>query len=190
MNHKEEREIALNDVTSELGEAYANWKTWEAAKDEHKREFFALADADVADRGLAIKMIEMPATTEGQARERVERHYPTWLIDELRASRIGEPVYEAVLRENPAYKPYTFTHEGMTYGRQISKGPVMLDDEWLAEDEPALYTQVTFELPWGDIIPLPVDQIPEDLVGRLTKYIYMGKPRASLSAPRPVKEES
>lgn len=189
MSNKE-REIALADVTTELGEAYTNWKTWEAAKEEHKLEFFALADIEVADRGVAIKMIELPAADEAQARARVERHHPAWLIDELRPTRNGDGNFQAVLRENAALKPFSFTHEGMTYARQISKGSVMLDDEWLADEDPALYAEVTFELPWGDIIPLPIDQISQELVGRLTKYIYHTKPRVSLAAPRAVKEEA
>lgn len=188
----DERLSSLDDVLPALYSAYTDWKAAEGEKNGFKDDFFRLADDEIRERGLAIKLVDIPGNSEGQARERVQRHYPEWDITELRPSRVseqGRDMWEAVLIENPSLKPFSQVLDGIKYARQISKGSVMIDDEWLGAEDPGMYMQVTYQLPWGDVIPLPLDELPKDLIGRLTKYIYTTPPRASLAAPRRLKTE-
>lgn len=187
----DERPSTLETLVPDLGIAYREWKGWEAAKEALKKEFFELADEAVGARGLAVKMIDMPAQDEQDARERVERHYPAWKIQELRLKRSNEVnMWEAVLIEDPSLKTFSYEHDGVKFGRTISRGSVMIDDEWLKVADPELYEQVTYPLPWGDRITVPIEMLETATLGRLTRYIYNSRPRASLAAPRAVKDES
>lgn len=167
-------------------------KIWTESKDKYRGDFFELANAAVAQRGLGVKLFDCMAANEGIARQRVEMHNPGFEIDILR-HRMPEGIHdetawEAVLKEDPALKPFSFEHEGYKYSRQISKGPVMVDDDWIAEEDPELLSQVTFDLPWGGYVLRPLEQMDPKIINRLGKYIYNSKPRVSLSV-REVKQD-
>lgn len=181
--------MSLEELAPKLGAAYRAWKEAEASKNECKDRFFALADEVLRKKGLAFTMVDYPAKDEGDARERVELHHPGWEIQELRRKPGNHPgIWQAVIIENPTYKPFVFEHEGVKYARSARKGDVMVDDDWLRDEEPELYEAVTFELPWGERVTRPVSTLDAELIGRLTKYIYNGKPRMALAAPRALGE--
>lgn len=179
--------LTLELVVPGLGEAYTAWKEAEADKNARKDEFFALADEAIYSRGVQVKIIDVEAPSEAAAVERAKLHYSAWRLELSRPHRWKANTYEVILWEDQSYKPFSFEHEGIKYSRTVSKGPVMVDDDWLADD-PELHEAVTFALPWGTIMR-PLETLDAELIGRLSKYIYQGLPRVSLSAPRPVKTE-
>lgn len=177
----------LEEVAPLLGHAYGEWKQYEGRKNEYKNDFFALADKALKGQTLATKVVEVEAETLAQARARVERHHSAWLIGLVRKTYEGR--FEIVLNEDPSLKPFSFEWEGVKYARTVSRGAVMIDDDWLAEAEPDLYEQVTIALPWGDRMAIPVEHLPAVVIGRLSRFLYNAKPTARLAAPRPVKAE-
>lgn len=182
--------LNLDMLAPLLGAAYQQWKTSEALKNKCKDRFFALANEALASKGLAFTMVEYPANDEADARERVLLHHPGWMIQELRPHVVKPGLWQAVIIEDPAYKPFSYEHGGVKYARQVSKGTVMVDDDWLRDENPELWETVTHELPWGEHVIKPMTLLDAETIGALTKYIYNSAPRASLAAPRPVKEET
>ena len=180
---------SLEEVCSDLGHNYAHWKKYETAKNASKDEFFALADDRVtSERGLAVKTFTFTAHGAVGARLRAERHNPGWIIDILRETD-EEGVWEASLVEDARYQAFSIDVDGFTYARQISRGSTMVDDEWIEEENPELFKEVTFELPWGERVMVPLENLRQEVLSRLRKYIYTGKPTVKLAAPKKVKEE-
>lgn len=179
----------MDEVVACLGMAYNAWKEHGQAKDQYRDEFFRLADEAIKRQGLALKLVDITAPSEEIAIERAKRHYPGWLIDTHRPHRIIEGQYEIVLIEDPSLKPHEHEYEGVKYARTIRRGSVMIDDEWLKEEDPELYEEVVYVLPWGATVMRPVETLDKEAIGRLSKYIYNDKPKVALSAPRPIKEE-
>lgn len=179
----------LEQVLPLLGDAYTQWKSYEGAKNDYKTEFFEHADVEVAKMGLALRMETYEAATELAAVERALLHHPGWLIDTARPHRHKAGVFEIVLKEDPALMPFSIEHDGVKYSRQISRGSVLVDDDWLQAENPELYEAVTFALPWGDRITVPVEHMPKEILALLTKYIYNARPTVRLAAPKAIKAE-
>lgn len=172
-----------------LGEAYGNWKSWEKAKDRYKDEFFELITEQLSELcGQPVRVRTYPGKSEAAARIRALLHNPGWLISSTRPSEHPELGWDFVMNEDAALLPFAIVVEGVKYGRSVAKGPVMVDDDWLAEDDPDLYTEVTYKLPWGVVITRPIETLSAETIARLGKYIYNGKPRVSL-AVREVKPD-
>lgn len=178
----------LDRVVEELGHSYSSWKKWGKDKEANRKAFFGLADEEVKKQGLALRLETCEAESMDAAEARVLLHNPGWKTDTKRPHRVEKDTYEFVLIEDPSLKAFSYEHNGVKYARQVSKGSVMLDDEWLKEDDPELYELVTFALPWGERIAVPVEHLQEPLLRKLTKYIYTGDPKVVLAPPREVKE--
>lgn len=181
--------LTLETLAPKLSTAYKGWKSAEKEKNDRKEDFFLLANAALIERGIAMKVIDIEAASEEQARERVTRHHPGWIIDLARPHRIHPGIFEVIVAEDPSKKSFSYEHEGVKYARQVRKGTVMVDDEWLMEDDPELYEAITFELPWGARVTRPIESLDKMVIAQLSKYIYNDEPRVSLAAPRKVKEE-
>lgn len=180
----------LDETVASLGWAYGLWKEHEAYKNEYKDEFFAHADRSIEKAGLALKLVTLVAPSHEKAIERVKRHNPTWRISESRKHPEIEGTFEIILEENPRYQPFTHEYEGVVYSRRVAKGPVMIDEEWLMEEDHELFLSACFELPWGQVVVRPIESLDAETIARLSKYIYNDKPRVTLAPPKAVKEDS
>jgi hypothetical protein len=65
----------------------------------------------------------------------------------------------------------------------------MLDDERLEEENPELYERAMYKLPWGDLVPRPVETLSTMDQTLIREYIYQGLPKIKLAAPRRASDE-
>lgn len=183
----------LLQCTTDLGASYKRWKIEEKAKNDDKEEFFALATEACISRGLRTQWVlidlneEAPSTTVEHV---IAREHPLWEIEERPLGTL-DGTYHVVLTENPDLKAFTYVNvdDGMVYSRQISQGSLMLDDERVQLVDPALWEEIIYELPWGAVTVRPIETLPAEIVARLQKYMYTGKPTVKLAAPRKAKPE-
>ncbi len=186
----------LFEATTELGQEYRAWKLHEKGKDDAKTCFFQIA-VDTMVQGIDhghtnLRTLTVPLAVQGDidlASERILQKYPRFEIVEIRGSELKG--YEAVIQEDPFYLSYTYVNlvDGMVYVRRVDDGPTLLDDERLESENPTLYKRVTYELPWGTRIPIPIDHLKVSDQKAIAEYIYTGKPIIKLPAPRKAKDE-
>lgn len=179
---------SLEEILCDLGEAYTAWKAYGADKDQHREEFFTYADEALVSQGLAMKLVTYPAADEEVARVRAALHNPGWTVEEARSHPGQEGNYEIILQEDPSLQPFSHEVDGVKYARQVSRGAVMIDENWLSEDDPELFEQVVYILPWGGYVVVPPHELSAEHLSRLAKYVYNDKPRVQLTV-RPVKAE-
>jgi len=188
----------LFEATTELGEEYRAWKKHEKNKDDAKTCFFQIAvdtmiqNIETGDTNLRTLTASVDVGLfgdENTARQRILQKFPRFEIIEIRNTRGGN--YEAVLQEDPFYLSYTYVNlvDEMVYQRRVDDGPTLLDDERLAVENPQLYKRVTYELPWGTRIPIPIDHLKLADQRLIKDYIYTGTPIIKLPAPRKAKAE-
>lgn len=173
-------------VVPELAKAYDDWKEAGTEKDLAKDKFYELANEAIVERGLATKAVVIDAPAEGLALRRARQHNPGWNVQSLRRESPG--TYAVVLIEDQALQAFSYEHEGRKVSRQVSRGSVLIDEEWLAEADPELLTKVTVKLPWGVLVPRPLESLDHQTIAALTSYLYNDKPRMSLSV-RAVKSD-
>jgi hypothetical protein len=181
----------MQEVTTDLGVHYRAWKDNEKAKDKDKARFWSLITAEASTSfplDEALFEVVGAGLTEQQARERAEKYNPRFAVDMIREVEDG---WEAIMVERPEFVPYTFVNveDGMVYQRQVVPGGQLLDDDRMREEDPDLYEEVTFELPWGDRIVRPLDALDPRTLADVQGYIYRGKPSVKLPAPRKATEE-
>lgn len=178
----------LNEITEQLAEAYADWKSGEKAKNKFRDQFFDAVNATVAEGNLAEKYASVNAPDESAARDRLRKQNPTWLIYELRQGE-GD-LWEAVLTEDPSYVPFTYVNKelGLVFHKQVSSGSAFIDDERLAEEDPELYEAVTY-VPEPERQLKNLEDLPPELLAKIADYIYEGRPTVKLTAPRKAKDE-
>lgn len=184
------RRKTLETVTERLGKQYDRWKKYEGKKDEEKLDFFELATAQESAKTLATQRVVLSRPlSEEDARAYLAKYYPRWNIATLGYS--DGNITRALLVEDPKLKTTSFVNprDGRVYTRQVDNGPAMLDDERLLAEDPDLYAKVTIKTPWGDPVLWPLDQLPDATLAQVQKYIYTGKPRVKLAAPRKAKPE-
>jgi hypothetical protein len=188
----------LFEATTELGQEYRAWKEHEKGKDDAKACFFSIAvdtmvqNIETGDTNLRTMTATVDVGLFGDeptARQRILQKFPRFEITEIRHIKAGR--YEAVIQEDPFYLSYTYVNlvDGMVYQRRVDDGPTLLDDERLAVENPQLYKRVTYELPWGDRIPIPIDHLKAVDRRSIGEYIYTGTPIIKLPAPRKAKSE-
>lgn len=207
----------LDDITTELGKAYKTWKSGEASKNKLKDEFFEVALAQHGD--LEEKYVVVEAESESEARARAVQYYPTFAVDDLQPHE-DEGKWEVILTELPKFK--TFSHvnpdDGMLYRRQISAGPILLDDERLWKEKPDLWRQV-MEIPnremirnvmyecnvdhteidekleelWdaydGPRVLKDFESMDPDTLSAVQDYVYQGPPTIKFAPPKKAKPE-
>lgn len=197
--HQEEAQMAVDEqskteglaeTTARLGTEYKTWKSAEKAKNEAKDDFFAQATA-AASEDLAQQVVEFIAPCEAVTQALVEdvtaKKHPGWVLIEWRQAPGIDGVIEAIIEEDPAFKPFTFLNEedGQVYSRQIATGAPLLDDEALQADDPDLWLAITEE----KRVLKPLDTLPDEQLAAVQKYIYFGKPTVKLAAPKKAKKE-
>lgn len=179
--------MSLEEVTSQLGLHYKEWKAAEKEKDKFKKEFFKLATEAVED-SLAEQVVDVGyrGMPEVDARNLLANGYPRWTVTDIRVSSDG---YEAILKENPALKKFSFVNaDGLMYERQVSVGSPIIDDEALQIQDPELYERITY-VPEPERVLRPLEELDADDLSALGQYIYDGKATVKLAAPRKAKTE-
>jgi hypothetical protein len=191
-------EMDLAGVTSTLGTHYTDWKQAEKDKNVWKDKFFAMATATVAeDHPLEEMLVTVDrrfAADEEAAQAYLAQYHPRFTVDALRLN--PDPVdngrtWEAILVENPAYVSYSFVNveDGMVYTRAVQDGPMLLDEKLLEQMDFDLYETLCFELPWGQTVMRPLDQLEPTELAAVRTYLYHGKPTIKLNPPRKAKAE-
>lgn len=180
----------MREVTLDLGIHYEAWKKNEKAKDKDKAHFFALINQIISEYEPEEMLYEVVgrALPEDKAIARAEKYNPRYEVEVIRASEHG---YEAIMVERPEFRSFVFVNaeDGMLYQRQVVDGGQLLDDERLRDEDPDLYEEATFELPWGERIVRPFDSLGPIFLAAVQQYIYRGKPTVKLPAPRQASDE-
>lgn len=180
---------SLNDLVDKLGQEYRAWKEAEGKKDELRKEFFKLVTEEVSDQ-LEEKYVTVTAILEEDVRDYVAKKYPRWEIIDLRPEGTIQDLWEVIIEENPEYKTYSYVdHDhGYVYTKQVSSGSMYVDDERLQQKDPDLYEQVTY-VPEPERKLRSLEELEPELLARLSEYLYEGRPKVSLAAPRKAKPE-
>jgi hypothetical protein len=185
------RKKTLKGVTKQLGNRYRMWKKNEKGKDTLKGEFFNLATEEIIKRGsLDTKTVVMKGPTEEDVRTRIPHYYPIFEVVEIKPNN-QDGWFSIILRELPEFKPFTYVNveDEAVYQRIVSSGSINLDEERLAEEDPELYTEVTFQPPTPPRELKPIDELTSQQLAELNDYIYESKPTVKLAPPRKAKPE-
>jgi len=220
----------LDRLTKKLGTTYDKYKKFDLelngkkGKSDQiglKKEFFSEATTAQAST-LAQKTTTVTATSWEKARDLVKRLNPTWVIKDegLKIGGNSDDTYTFILEENPEFKPFTYVNKETkrVWTKQVVETAPSLDDEWLQEEDPELWKEIT-EIPNRDVIANVVyecgvdshevdDRLEslweaydgprtlksfEDLTpeqhAKVQKYLYPGPPQVKLQAPRDAKPE-
>lgn len=203
-----------SEVIEDLAPAYLGWKSNEKDKNKFKDEFFEGITIELAQGELAEEVVTIEAKDEEQALDLISKGFPMWITEDVRPHPDEDGTYEVIIKENPAYLPFTIEFGEKVWGRQIASGSQMLDDERLIDEDPHLWYQVT-EFPNQEFLLAllaeddealeqekiehiervgenfgiqrqlkSLNDIPEELQPKLQKYIYEGKPVTKLPAPK------
>jgi hypothetical protein len=204
----------IEDVVGELSSAYFSAKTEGNKKDKLRLEFFELATKQQDEP--AEKVVATKARSESDARHIIEQRYPAWTISEIRATDGEGGYWEAIIEENPELQPFSIEHDGWIWERRIASGSIFVDDDRLGVDDPDLWKEVTdFEHreilenilyecgvdseevsakldALGEAYGLPrklrpLEELEAHHYAALQDYIYEGKPKVTLAAPKKVK---
>lgn len=184
--------MPLDAVCTLLGAHYADWKFAEKEKNKFKDMFFAYATERSGASEEVLVTVYGRGISEADAIERAEKYNPRFGVDVIRPSKDG---WEAIMVTRPEYTSFLYVNGDanvsprMVYQRQVVDGPPLLDDERMAADDPDLYAEITFELPWGERVVRPLHSLDASTLMRVQGYIYKGKPTVKLPAPRPATEE-
>lgn len=178
----------LSEVTTRLGKSYTRWRAEEKAKDKAKREFFDLVNEELAESELAEKICVIRATDQAKAEERASLENPGWIIDA--SMKEDENTYAFILKEDPAFRSYVYVNpdDRRVYTKTVVSGSVILDNERLREEDPALYEQVTYT-PEPERKIKPLSELTDIQAALLQEYMYEGKPVIKLLSPRRAKPE-
>jgi hypothetical protein len=170
----------IDEIISELAIAHPAWKQYEERKDKLRKEFFEAVTEEETQRELAEKVVEVEAADEGKARLLFEKRYPAWDVGTIRPHPDKDGIFEAIIKENPEFTPYTYTHSGKVFQRQVRAGGVYVDDDMLKADDPDLWEEVTEEVR----VLRPLEGLPAHTLARLQAYIFEGKPKLTFPSPK------
>jgi hypothetical protein len=182
----------IETLVEDLDENHGQQKEYADKLKVDKKEFFEWCTEQVKAEGdLAEKLVEMrwyDGEDQSSVVERIERHYPGWTIDAWR--EVAREALEAILVEDPAAKSYTYiSDQGRVFTRKAVSGSVLVDEEWMLLDNPDLYNEITFELPWGERTMPPVETLTAKQAAAIQKYLYKGPGKVQMAAPRDAKPE-
>lgn len=186
----------LNGITANLGLAYDSWKEFEKHKEKFRKEFFEKATKECA-KDVAEKLAQWYSPCEeSEARKQILKYNPGWLVMAIRTAffQVNDeriPGWEAVIEEDPAFKAFVYVNETdeRVYKRSVAQGPLLLDDERMEVEDPELLSEVSFVLPWGDRVLMSLETLNPQTTAAVAPYLYRGKPKVKLDAPRKAKPE-
>jgi hypothetical protein len=188
-----------------------------AAKDKFFMAINAELNEQIPAQTYAVSGPWGVGMSEEDAREEFVKRHPGWNVEELRVCSEGwEAILVEDITLAPF--TYVNKDEGMVYQRQVVSGSIMLDDERLQADDPELWNLV-MEIPNRQIIEnvmyecgqepedlsaaldtlwtnyngprtlKPLETLDDEVLARLSDYIYEGRPTVKLAAPRKAKAE-
>lgn len=134
----------VKEIVADLAPAYKEWKGGEKTKNKLRDEFFEAITSKLQEDGEAAEdLIIVEATSGVEAIEEAQRRRPGWLVEDWRPSPDLDGSYEVIVVENPEFMPFTIEFDGQVWGRQITEGDSMLDNEKIEADDPDLWKRVT-----------------------------------------------
>lgn len=199
------------EVVADLAPQYTTWKSSEKAKNKFRDEFFKSITESIKEGELAERVVTIECGTTEEALDIAQKQNPLWAVVSGRITNRGD--YEVLLRENPEYMPFTIEFDGKTWGRQVSSGSTLIDDDKLREENEDLWYEIT-EFPMEDFVMdlmyesgmepelvedfvskiavkhgikrvlRPLDDLPGEVLAQVQEYVYEGKPSVKLPAPR------
>lgn len=208
----------LEEVTGDLYREYTTWKLSEKDKNKLRDEFFQLAIQQNKSVPLSRKTV-VEEGTEDEVRSRVEARYPQFIIESItehdldgyhKVILVENPEFKSFTYISEGDTPIVFQ-------RQIVEGSPSLDDERLIEELPELWVQIS-EIPdrtelvslikslsaltaehidrvLDDYYPLskrimvPFENLTDEDLSIIGKYIIRGKPTIKLAPPRLAKDQ-
>jgi hypothetical protein len=175
----------LHEITSGLGSAYDQWKTYEKEKNAFKDRFFKAADE--AQETLAQIVEVFTAASEAEALEQAQRYFPRYRVVEV--VQREENRWGVALEERPDFQNFTFINkdDGRVYSRYVAEGSPTLDDDRIKDENPELWEKIT-EVPTERVLK-PLETLTAEELAEIEPYIYKAKPTARLAAPRKAKPE-
>lgn len=181
----------INAVTKRLFGHYNAKKERENKQKLNQQEFFDLLTELVQEtQTLARKTVEIPEYWRGNPQKYVAQWYPDWVIVDYVCSEDDEDddlVVAAIIEEDPACKAATWVNEkiGTFFAKQVRVGQIMLDDEWMQEEDPWLYNDL-LERVWQ---LKAMDEWTTEQAVAAEKYIYRERSKPALQKPRPASPE-
>ena len=179
----------LDEITGVLGGAYKDWKKAEKEKDKLKKRFFDAINETLKEEVPQQVVQQVEAEDEEEALRIAQRMYPRFRTLDAQPDDDSSGQWNVILEENPELKEFSYTNvtDGNVYQRIIAEGTPFLDDEGLAEEQPALWEAITKEVTTRELKPL--EELTPEQAAAIQPYITMPKPQARLGAPRKAKEE-
>jgi hypothetical protein len=177
----------LDDVTSELGEAYRRWKESEKDKNIARDKFFKEATSALEEEEAEQVVERVNASNAEEAISIANYRYARFrLVDVV---DIGDGTYDLILEEDFDLRPFTYINpeDGQVYQRSVMEGAPSLDDERLRSEQPELWEQITHEVTRRELRPL--EELTEEQASALRPYLVSPKPKPRLVPPRPAKPD-
>lgn len=168
----------LETITTKLGKSYKKYKEYLQIKDKLKEDFFKEASS-LLFTGTKQEWIKV--RNEDEAYEEANKRFPDYKVVDVQGSSMR---FLLTLEEIADFSPYEFVNpkDKQVYKRIRQEGSIWLDDEAIMDENPNLYQQITRPRTGRELIPL--DELPDDILPEVQKYIYPGKPIMKLAAPR------
>lgn len=169
----------LDRQAENLKRTYDIAKEWEKKLRHERAEFFRAIEERASEYGLLDqKEIVIIASDEDALLEICDKKHPEYDVHIYDEHVPGE--WRVILRRNPKYVDYTVETDNVKVRRQIVEGDIMLDDERLQNEDPALWKTIT--RPIRELVDM--DELSEDIREELREYLYQGKPRVKLLPPK------
>jgi hypothetical protein len=172
----------IEQVSSDLGIAYAADKLAEKDLKNEKAAFYKLLDEEVASEKLAHKKVDVPHSVDPD--EWLEKWHPGWRFadDEKKIGKV-------VIEEHPSFKKRTYVNreDGVVYGRTVKEANPSLDDERLREQDPELWERISHTEEVRVLNDL--ETISKADFAKMKKYFVPGKLTVSLMTPRKAKPD-
>jgi hypothetical protein len=178
----------IEGITRLLGEAYDQWKGGEKEKETYKKAFFKEATKLLKQEAPAQIMELVHAPDEATARGLAERQFPRFTVLDVLPD--GENQYRVALEERADLRPFTFVNpnDGRVYQRSVVEGSPLVDDERLQAEDPELWQRISF-IPEPKPTLKPLEELSDEDLAAIRKYLYRGRPTVKLPQPRKATEE-
>lgn len=177
---------SLEDITTKLGNAYEKWKQYEKDEKKLKEDFFHAAVQQYDDPILREEWVD--ATSEQEALKVAKKKFPEYFVTGFKKGE-GGTQYLLSLEENLNFRPFIYVNHSdkMVYKKTIQTGSALLDDKAIKDEDPELWMKITREPVKRELIPL--DELPDDIIVRMQKYVYRSSPIVKLDKPRKATDE-
>lgn len=154
---KAEKVRGTEEIIADLAPAYKKWKAGEKEKKKLHPEFFEAITRELRENPTGAEdLVVVTASSEEAARAEVAKQYPGWELEDIRPHPdMTDTHFEVIIKEDPAFAPFTIEYDGQVWGRQVVAGSTYVDDELMEEKDVDL---------WMDVTEYPMEDFLRDLV--------------------------